>query len=547
MTRALTVPKLPLTRRRLMEGALAAGLLAGQSRLAFAQGRLTLHRGNGAEPGSLDPHRVAGTWESRIVGEMLMGLMTEDAAGQAVPGMAIAQEASADGLTWTFTIRPDAVWSDGTPVTAGDFEYAWKRILDPATAAEYASILHGLKNARAVNLGEMPVDALGVRASGDKTLVVELEHPMPYLLEMITHTAFSPVPRHQVETLGEDWVKPGSYLSNGAYKLADWRPNDRIILTRNEKFWDNANVQIDEVIFYSISDNNAALRRFRTGELDMNPGWPVQQGPDLKKSMPDQALIHQMLGVSYIVANTKRPPFDDVRVRKALSLAVDRKAITDQVFMGFSGVPAYSFVPTGIANYPGTPKVGFVDMAMPERQAEARRLLAEAGFSKANPLRFALSYRSGNDDARRYVIAVQAMWKMVGIEAELDPREPKVLYDLLKEKDFTVGEAGWVADFNDPYNFLFLAHSKSERFNYPNFNDAEYDRLLDAAEREPDLGRRGELLAEAEQILLDSHTFMPTYFLVSRNLVGRHVTGYVGNVNDVYRTRWLGIDASKKG
>lgn len=541
-----SLERLAPSRRGMLAGtALALGL--GWARLAVAADRIVLHRGNGAEPGSLDPHRIGGTWEDRIVGDMIMGLMTEDEAGRPVYGAAVSHTVSEDGLVWTFKLREGALWSDGTPVTAHDFQYSWRRILDPAMAAEYAFILHPVKNAREVNFGEKPVDELGAIAKDDMTFEVTLAHPAPYLLEMVTHQAFFPVPRHVVEKFGADWIKAENYVVNGPYRLVDWRPNDKITLTRNEKFYDNANVKVDEVVFYSISDTNAALRRFRAGELDMNTGWPVVQGPWLKDHMAGETRREPSLSNSYVVCNLKRPPFDDVRVRKALALAIDRPTISDKVFLGFGGLPAEAFVPTGIANYPGTSSLGFGGMAFPERQAEARRLLSEAGFGPGKALAFSYTYRSGSDDAKRYAVALQAMWKSVGIEAALDPREPKVAYDLFKQKDYTVGDAGWVADFNDPINFLVLMHSKSAAYNYAAYNNPKFDALLDAADLEVDLTKRGQFLSQAEELLLSEVGVIPVSFGVNRNLVATHVTGYVANVGDKHRTRWLGVEAVKAG
>src|SRR5262245_41228308 len=228
---------------------------------------VVLRRGNGAEPASLDPHFSIGTWEDNIISDLIVGLTTADAAGKAIPGAATSWETSPDGKTWTFHLR-DLQWSDGKPVTAGDFVYSWRRILDPKTAAPYASILYGFKNAQAIGSGKMKPEELGARAIDDKTLELQLENPAPYLPELLMHTTSYPVPQQLVEAKGRDWTKPGSYIANGPYTLAEWVPNDHITLVKNPKFYDAANVKIDRVVYYPIADPDAGLKRFRAGELD---------------------------------------------------------------------------------------------------------------------------------------------------------------------------------------------------------------------------------------------------------------------------------------
>ena len=274
-----------------------------------APGLMVVNRGNGAEPGSLDPHQMAGTWEMNIVGEMIMGLTTEDPEGKPVPGAAERWETSADGLTWTFHLR-DHLWSDGKPVTAQDFVYAWHRILNPKTAARYASILYVLKNAEGVNGGKMPVEKLAVKAVDDKTLEVQLEHPAPYMTELMMHQTAFPLPRHVVEAKGDDWTKPGNYVGNGPYILAEWVPNDHITVDKNPKYYDAANVKVDRVVFYPVSDANAALKRFRAGEFDVQDGIPMDQLDFLRKihagNDPDRSISRRHLYRRQSIAQTLR-------------------------------------------------------------------------------------------------------------------------------------------------------------------------------------------------------------------------------------------------
>jgi oligopeptide transport system substrate-binding protein len=334
-----------------------AGCGPGTGRHVDPPGQMTLYRGNGAEPGTLDPVLAGGNWEDNIIGDMLVGLMTYDAHARPIPGMAVSWTTSPDGLTWTFKLR-HAQWSDGTPVTAHDFVFAWRRILDPKTAASYAYFLYLFKNAKAVNEGKLPPGALGVTALDDHTLRVTLAHPAPYLLQMLTHMTLYPEPRHVVLAKGSAWTRPGNYVSNGPYILKEWKPNDHITLVKNPKFYDAAHVRVTKVIYYPTTDANAGLRRLRAGELDTQDGIPAEKILWLRAHMPQ--LLHPVpqLTLEFIVANQSRKPFDDARVRKALNVAIDRDVITAKITR-MGEIPAYHIVPPGTANYPGSPVFAF--------------------------------------------------------------------------------------------------------------------------------------------------------------------------------------------
>ncbi|MCH8859453.1 MAG: peptide ABC transporter substrate-binding protein, partial [Proteobacteria bacterium] len=393
-----------MTTRAILWSALAMGLMlaacSDNTRTDTEAGsEIVLRRGNSAEPRSLDPHHVQGDWESNLVGDMLMGLTVDGPDGVSVPGAAERWEVSDDGLIWTFYLRAHN-WSDGTPVTADDFVYAWRRIADPETAAEYASLLYGFKNLRAINAGEMPKETLGVRAIDAATLELELEAPAPYLVELLSNFTAYPLPRHVVEVHGGGWTQAGIYVGNGPFTLAEWIPNDHITLVKNEGFYDAQNVAIDRVIYYPISDREAALRRFRAGELDTQDQLPPQQIDWLRENMPEVLRIEPFLGVEYFTVNHARAPFGDVRVREALNLALNREAITEQIIR-LGNPPAYGVVPPGIANYPGGNAFSFVAMPHAERIERAQMLMREAGYGPDNPLETTLTVRSTAPDARR--------------------------------------------------------------------------------------------------------------------------------------------------
>ncbi|MFP4003149.1 MAG: peptide ABC transporter substrate-binding protein, partial [Alphaproteobacteria bacterium] len=342
--------------------------------------KVVLHRGNSAEPSTLDPHRASGTWENNIIGDLFMGLMTENPEGQPIAGTAESWETSEDGLVWTFKLR-EHTWSDGVPVTAEDFAFAYRRILAPETAARYASILYPIKNARAVNAGEMEPEALGVRAVDDRTFEITLEYPAPFLPQMLTHYTTYPVPKHAVEKYGDSWVQPENVITNGAYVLAEWRPNDFIRTVKNPAFFDADNVKIDEVYFYPTDDRAAAVRRYRAGELDMNDDFPIGQYQDLKERFGDEIKGSVFLETDYLTINLTNEKFKGKPgVRRALGLAIDRNILVNKV-RRLEETPAFAFVPPPMANYVDGVAVDYKGGDMEARREEARRLLAEAGYT----------------------------------------------------------------------------------------------------------------------------------------------------------------------
>lgn len=510
---------------------------------------VVLHRGNGAEPDTIDPHRSSGTWENNIIGDMFIGLYTDAADGSAIPGVIEAgpegHAISEDGLIHTFRLRDDIVWSDGTPLTSDDFVFAMRRILDPETAARYASILYILKNARDINNGRAPLDTLGVRAIDPQTLEITTAEPAPYLQELLTHYTAFPVPRHVVEEHGDDWIKPQNIAVNGPYKLDEWVPNSFIRLVRNPLFFDNDNVSIDTVYFYPILDASVALRRFRAGEIDVNittSGFPAQQIEWVRDNLPGEGVIHNQLSTNYVAFNTEKPPFDDKRVRQALSMALDREILAKSIYK--SGyVPAYGFVPPGINNYTNAPQYSFKGQSQEERLSAARALLEAAGFGPDTPLRFEMRYRESIDN-RRASVAMQAMWKQIAdwVDVDITNTEPKVHYNDMESGNFEVGEVGWVADFSDPVNFLFLLDSESGQLNYSNYTNPDYDALLEQAGRTLDLEERAEILEQAEQIILEDAPVSSNAFGATRMLIGDHVKGVVPNAVQIHRTRFITLE-----
>jgi len=507
-------------------------------------GLVVLNRGNGAEPSSLDPHRASGTWENAIIGDMFMGLYTEDADGAPIFGAAISQDVSDDGLTYTFHLRPGMTWSDGVPVTANDFVYGLQRIANPATAARYAFITYIIKNAQEINSGEITdLSQIGARAIDDNTLELTLTRPAPFLPWLLTHYTMFAVPQHVIEQWGDDWTRPEHIVTNGAYTLKEWIPNDHITLEKNPTFYDADNVAIDEVIFYPTDDESAALRRFRAGELDMNTGFPAQQYQWLREHMPEETHVYPYFSTSYILFNVDDPAFSDLRVRRAMALAVNRETIANTI-LATGQVPTYSLNPPQMPDYT-PPQLDFVNEPMEQRVAEAQELMREAGYGPDNQLHFTYRYMEGVD-SRRVAVALANWWHEIYIDTNLVNTEPQVHYRDLQTGNFQLGGAGWIADYPDPENYLLLFDSEAGALNYSNYNNPEYERLLSEAQMAVDHDERSALYYQAEAILLHDMPFIPLINSVSRTLVGPQVVGYHDNAVHIHRTRWLSIDNSKR-
>ena len=520
---------------------LSCGREDAQTAAPGLSGQPVLNRGNYAEPESLDPALADVAPELNIVADLMVGLIADDAKGDPIPGAAERWETSEDGLTWTFFLR-EHQWSDGRPVTAEDFVYAWRRALDPATASEYASILYVFQNARAINSGAMPPDALGVRAVNARTIELRLEHPVPYLTELLSHVTSYPVPRHVVEAKGKDWSRPGSYVGNGAYMLAEWVPNDHITLIKNPRFYDAPEVKIQRVVYHPTADYDAALRRFRAGELDIQERLPPQQIDWLRANMRDTLRMVPQLRIEYVVFNQTRPPFTDARIREAISLAANRETLSEKI-RRLGEPPAYQIVPPNIANYSEGPVLEFKFLPYPARLARAQSLMREAGYGPDKRLKTTLALRSATAAERAEGAALQEMWRQIFVDAEIVPSDNAVFYNALRTADFDLAKSSWGADFNDARNFLFLLMSDSgDGLNYGRYRNAEFDRLMRQSDQEADARRRALLMAEAEAIALKESAWAPLYFWVTNDLVQPYVKGWVSNGIDENRTRWLSIE-----
>lgn len=511
---------------------LAAGSLAGPVAADV------LRVANPGHPASLDPHRITGVWENRIVGDMLVGLTTEGPDGAVAPGAAESWTVSGDGLEYVFALRQHA-WSDGEPVTADDFIFAFRRMMSGTTTSPYAQFFWVIENGRAVTSGDLPPEALGVAAPAPDRLVIRLERRTPYFLGLLMHFAAFPVPRHAVEEHGEDWTKPGNMPANGAFRLAARVPNDHVLLEKNPEFWDAASVRPAGVRYFGLEDRDAALLRFRAGELDVLRDFPASRTAWLRERMPDAVHTAPYLGLSFLAVNHARRALQDARVRRALSMALDRATITDKV-LGSGEQPAWSLVPPGTAGYPEPAEASWRTERMGARREEAQALMQAAGFGPGQPLRLRLRYPQSENE-RRVAIALQSMWRAIHVDVELERAETAIHYAALQQGDFDLGLASWLAVYDDPQTFTLLLQTESGPNNLGNYSNAEYDRLADAASRQGDPAARARLLHEAEALAVREQALIPLYHHVSRNLVSPRVIGWEDNMLDVNRSRYLGL------
>ena len=521
-------------------GALAlAGCEKGGGRAPCPQGKLCLEYGNDVDPQSIDPQMASLVQEDRILGDLFTGLTQYDTESNPVPGIATTWETSPDGLTWTFHLRPSK-WSDGTDLTADDFVYSARRAVDPKTASEYANLIYVIRNAEAVNSGKLPLSALGVEAPDPMTVRFHLEHPAPYFLYITTHEVLYPVSKRVVEKWGDHWTEPQHWVSNGAYKMTYFKLGERLHAVRNPYFYDAAKVCIDEINYYPTTDSISAERRVKRGELDFNGDIQSNRIAFLRRpnEMPDYVRTNTWLGTTYLAFNGKmQPAFRDVRVRQALAMAIDRDFITQKLMRG-GQKSAYEMVPPGVANYPGGGEPHWAGWPLQKRQAEARRLLAEAGYGPGHPLKFALTLRNSADPMLIYP-AVQADWKDIGVDASLAPEEGQIAYADYRARNFEAADAAWIADYNDPMTFLTLMKSTTGQQNYSDYKNPAYDALLDRADQETDIASRGEHLRQAERMAMEDATVAPIYHYVSKNLVSPQLTGWTPNLADWHRTRYV--------
>ena len=494
-----------------------------------------LRRGNGPEPESLDPHAARSEAALTILRDIYEGLTAVGSDGTPILAAADHVAVSADGKTYTFHLRSAGRWSNGEPVVAEDFATAWRRLVSPSTGAQYADILGPVRGATQILQHGAAAASLGVHATDAHTLVVELERPTAYFLGILAHPATFPLNRGALAALGRRFSKPGSLVSNGAFVLTRWDFGSHLVAVRNRLYWNDAATRLDGVEYYSFPDDDAELRAFRTGQVDVTTSIPAAQTAWIETHLSAALKVEPQLAVYYLGLNLRTGPFARSReLRQALSLVIDRDRLVQSVTRS-GEAPAYSFVPPQTLNYT-PPLPDYVAWPMARRIARARQLLHDAGLDGPLPV-VEVRYNSSELHSR-IAIAVARMWKdALGIETSLRAEEFKVLLQDIDRGDAAVFRASWVADYDDAYTFLQVLRGGAG-LNMPHYANAAYDELLvRASGAEPDARRA--LLQDAEATMLTDQPIIPLYFYVSKHLVDTDVGGWHANVLNVVYSKSL--------
>lgn len=486
-----------------------------------------LVRNNGAEVSSLDPHKIEGVPESNVSRDLLEGLVISDVNGKTSPGVAESWD-NKDFKVWTFHLRKDAKWSNGEPVTAQDFVYSWQRLADPKTASPYASYLQygHLLNIDDIIAGKKSPDTLGVKAIDDHTFEVTLSEAVPYFYKLPVYVAMSPVNKAAIEKFGEKWTQPQNWVGNGAYKLKDWVVNEKIVLERNPQYWDNAHTVINQVTYLPIASEVTDVNRYRSGEIDMTYNQlPIELFQKLKKEIPNEVKVDPYLCTYYYEINNQKPPFNDVRVRTALRLGLSQDILTNKV-KNQGDIPAYGFVPPYIDGFKAQTPEWFT-WSQEKRNAEAKKLLAEAGYTANKPLTFNLLYNS-SDLHKKMAIAASSIWKQnIGVDVKLENQEWKTFLNSRQQGTHDLARGGWCADYNEPSTFLNSMLSDSSN-NKAHYKSKEFDALVAKSLQVKTDEERAAIYQQAEALLNKDAVIVPVYYYANTRLVKPYVGGLTG-------------------
>jgi oligopeptide transport system substrate-binding protein len=496
-----------------------------------------LRRGLDDEPRSLDPLLTNDIAGQRIDDDLFEGLTTIDMSGKAMPGVAASWDTSADGLTWTFHLRPDARWSNGVPVTAADFAFAWQREVDPRTAAASAEALRPLLHAMEIIGGNAPVESLGVIAVDTHTLKVELTAPTPYLLDLLAQQYLFPVYQPIVTRYGENWTRPEHMVCNGAFILREHIINNHIVLDKNPAYWGAAQVHPQRITYYVLPDRNEQASRFLAGEIDWTDSFAANQHDWLKSKLGDQVVTSPWFGGYFLGMSADLPPFKgNLPLRKALVIALDREPMVRNMKQNMYE-PAYTLMPP-LPDY-RLPEPDWKRLPDEQRHAMARALYHEAGYSDAHPLRVRLEVPSQGPDSRHFFEALIATWHSVlGADVQLYESEFKVLSQERTLHKLPLFFDAWIGDYPDPNTFMQISHT-GDGNNNDDYSNPAYDRLVDDASREGDPLRRYAMFEQAEQLLDDDAAYIPLYYYATRHLVKPYLRGWQSNGMDRNPSRYM--------
>src|SRR5215469_12971701 len=504
-----------------------------------AHGTAILLRGLGSEPDSLDPQKARADEAQRVLRDVCEGLTTLDKSGSVAPGIAEKWQVSPDGKTYTFSLRHGARWSRGQPVVAADFVAGLRRLVDPQTASQYAEVVDVIENASDIVAGRKPPESLGVSAPDPYTVIVRLRSPAPYLPALLSHPSTCPVNPVALVNDKDAYAHPGNLPSDGPFVLSQWVHGSYIYLTRNHDYWNDAATHLDGVKYLITTDENAELTLYRADQLDITDVIPRSQFDWIRSHLGDQLHIAPELAVYFYGFNLQRAPFaGDAKVRCALAMVIDREKLA-QLVLRSGELPAYGWVPPGVADYtPQSPD--YRSLSMAQRIAAARRLYAQAGYSAAKPLRFELRYNTEEIHAE-LAVAIASMWQQaLGAQVTQRAEEFGSLMQDIDRGDVQMFRSSWIGDYNDAYTFA--QYFKSDfGINLMHYRNPAYDDLVNRAAAEVDPAKRRALLQQAEALMLSDQPVIPLYFYVSKHLVKPRVTGWYGNIMNVTYSKDLGL------
>lgn len=501
------------------------------------------HMGNGAEPQGIDPHVVTGLPEHHIISALFEGLVTKNPYTlEPEPGLAESWEISEDGRIYRFNLRDNALWSDGTPITAEDFRWSWQRVLHPRMGSLYNYMLFPILNSEAFATGEIEeFSEVGVRVIDDHTLEVELANPTPYFLQLLDHYSMFAVPRHVIEATGSftdqtnPWTRVENFVGNGPFELVEWNLNQNLRVEKSDTYWDAENVQLNGIVYYPTENTTTEERMFRSGQLHLTGTIPTDKVPVYQQENSPALKIAPYLGSYYYRFNVTREPLDDVRVRQAMSMAIDRQQLIDSAVNGLPE-PSYAITPPGTLGYE-PPRVFDFD------PAAARELLAEAGFPEGEGFPSLEILYNTLEGHQRIAEVIQQMWKTnLNIDVTLTNQEWRVYLDNTSQLNYDIGRAGWIGDYVDPNNFLDMWITGGGN-NRTGWGDPEYDELiLREAPRAATQEERFELFYQAETMLMEAMPFMPIYTYTSVHLLHPSVQGMPSNIMDYYNFKYVWLE-----
>jgi oligopeptide transport system substrate-binding protein len=503
-----------------------------------------LNRHLEADPRTLDPTLAEDVMGQIVLQDLFEGLTTLSINGSIIPGGATSWETSSDGKTWTFHLRKESRWSNGEPVTADDFVYAWRREVDPATASEYSQALAPIENALDIAAGKMPVDKLGVESIGPQTLVVHLIAPTPYFLALVGNNYLFPLYAPAIKQWGDAWTQPGHIISNGPFTLSDRVLNGHITVLKNPHYWDASHVRLTRVNYRVVEDSTATMDQYLAGDLDFTDRLPAPEKDRLQQMLGDQVVLSPYFATAMFSFNVgKQPYLNNPKLRVALSAAVDRDIFVKYVMRGI-GVPAYDLLPPLAGYDPAIPD--WAKMTPDARHAYARKLYQEAGYSDSNPLETVLTYPSAGPDVRRQMEALAAMWQInLGAKVQIYNVEWKVLLQAKQQKQPLLYWDSWVGDFPDPFTFFQLFQTGNGQ-NAGDYHNVQYDSLVDQASNTNDAAKRFQLFQQADGILNDDAATIPVYFWENARLVKPYLKGWQSNVMDRCLSRYMYILAHQE-